>query len=460
MNLLQTIRSRLALAFPTQSPSGKFLRRVIVFLQNLVRAVTAPFEATRDGVMLFFAWNSGKIGIGKAASGRHIVMLVVSDLRSDPRVRREARALADAGYKITIIWPNIEKDNANPIDWGAGIAFEPLPREAGRFAYHFPEFLGRSLVLAARKHRPFAFHAHDLNTMLAALIVGRITGAHVVADHHEWFSESVVWVDRRSSYAGIGPIRKKLYGWLEQLTLRNASVTLTVCQSIAQEMETAGNSLRKVAVIRNIPGLDEAQSLVMPDLRTELGIQPYQQLIVYQGGIGPSRALEPVIRALAYAPNTCLMIRGPSMEYYDKHYRAVAVNAGVSARLFLLPPVPSRDVVAALKGADAGLYTVDGICKSGVYALPNKVFEYLYAGLPVLTVNYPEVSSLLIDTGVGIGFVGSDPASIGAAMCEVAKTGRLKQLKAEIPAVLAANQTDAEWQKLVALYDSLPSSAG
>jgi glycosyltransferase involved in cell wall biosynthesis len=417
-------------------------------------------EATRDGLVLLFAWRNGKVGIGKAAFGRHIVMLVVSDLRSDPRVRREARALADAGYTITIIWPNLEKDSADPINWGAGIAFEPLPKEAGGFAYRFPEFLGRSMLLAALQHKPFAFHAHDLNTMLAALVAGRITGAYVVADHHEWFSESVVWVDWRSKYAAIGPLRRMLYRWLERLTLQNASVTLTVCKSIAKEMEAAANSLQKVEVVRNIPGLDESQGSLMPDLRTELGIQPHQHLVAYQGGIGPSRALEPVIRALAYAPNTCLMIRGPNIGSYDKHYRDVAIQAGVSARLFLLPPVPSRDVVTALRGADAGIYTVEGFCKSAIYALPNKVFEYLHAGLPVLTVNYPEVSSLLIDTGVGLGFVGSDPASIGAAMCEAAEPDRLAELKAKIPAVLAANQTDAEWQKLVDLYNGLPALKG
>jgi glycosyltransferase involved in cell wall biosynthesis len=455
------LRARLARMFPPGTAFGGRLRRVGAVVLDSAAHMRAALQLPLDAMHLRTAWSAGHVGIGRRAEGRRIIMLVVSDLRSDPRVRREARELADAGYSVTIIWPDTGPEQGEQINWGAGIAFVPLPVSAGRFAYHFPNFLGVDMLKAAVQQkaagqRILAFHAHDLTTMLVALIAGRQTGAHVVADHHEWFSQSVVWANRRSLYVPIGPVRRWLYRWLEALVLKHASVTLTVCDSIAQEM--AEKSTRKVAVVRNIPGHEEAHRRAMPDLRADLGIATHQQLIAYQGGIGPSRALEPAIQALAYAPGSCLMIRGPNLDAYADHYRAVAVQAGVSERLFLLPPVASQDVVAALYGADVGLYTVEGFCKSAIYALPNKVFEYLHAGLPVLTVDYPEVRKLLVDNQVGLGFAGSDPESIGRAMREMGEPGRRSALAATIPAVLAANHTDAEWQKLVALYDALPRS--
>ena len=459
------LRARLARMFPPGTAFGDRLRRVGAVVLDSSAQMRAALQLPLDALVLRRLWSAGHVGIGRRAQGRRVIMLVVSDLRSDPRVRREARQLADAGYSITVIWPDTGPKQGERIDWGEGIDFVPLPTSAGRFAYHFPNFLGVDMLQAAVQQKAageqiLAFHAHDLTTMLVALIAGRQSGAHVVADHHEWFSQSVVWANRRSLYVPIGPVRRWLYRWLEALVLKHASITLTVCDSIAQEMaeEVTGGSARKVAVVRNIPGHEEANRHAMPNLRTDLGIGVHQQLIAYQGGIGPSRALEPAIRALAYAPGSCLMIRGPNLEAYANHYRAVAVQAGVSDRLFLLPPVASQDVVAALNGADIGLYTVEGFCKSAIYALPNKVFEYLHAGLPVLTVDYPEVRKLLVDNHVGLGFAGNDPQSIGRAMREMAEPGRRAALAAAIPAVLAANQTDAEWQKLVALYDALPRS--
>jgi glycosyltransferase involved in cell wall biosynthesis len=422
-------------------------------------AVHAGLRLPADALRLWMAWRGAPVGIGQSAAGRSIVMLVVSDLRADPRVRRAARALADADYAVTILWPDAGPRRGELIDWGPGIAFDPLPESAGRFAYHFPNVLGRALLSAAVRYTPFAFHAHDLTTMPVGLIAGRHTGAHVVADHHEWFSESVVWANRRSTYVPIGPVRRGLYRWLEALVLRHASITLTVCESIAREM--AAGHARTVAVVRNIPdavetaGLHGAHASARPDLRVELGLAPHQLLLAYQGGIGPSRALEPVIRALAHAPDACLMIRGPNLEAYAAHYENVAQAAGVTERVFLLPPVAAQDVVTALHGADAGLYTVEGFCKSALYALPNKVFEYLHAGLPVLTVDDLEVHKLVIDGGVGLGFARHDSRSIAAAMRAMGEPRRRAALKAAIPAVLAANRTDAEWQKLVALYNKL-----
>ncbi len=449
------LRARLARWFPPGTPLGNRLRRIGAVVIDSAGAARAATSLPLDALRFAAAWRRGRVGIGQAAGGRAVVMLVVSDLRSDPRVRRAAQALADAGYGVTIVWPDGGPHRGEPIDWGAGIAFDPLPESAGRFAYHFPNFLGGEMLAAALRHAPFAIHAHDLTTMLIALIAGRQTGAHVVADHHEWFSESVVWANRRSTYVRIGPLRRGLYRWLEALVLRHASITLTVCKSIAEEM--ASGRGRTVAVVRNIPAAGETHTRLMPDLRAELELAPHQLLIAYQGGIGPSRALEPVIRALGHAPDCCLLIRGPNLEAYAAHYEGVARAAGVAERLFLLPPVAAQDVVAALIGADVGLYTVEGFCKSAIYALPNKVFEYLHAGLPVLTVDYPEVRRLLIDGGVGLGFAGDNPVSIGQAMRAMGDPSRRAALKAAIPAVLAANRTDAEWQKLVALYDDLPA---
>ena len=128
-------------------------------------------------------------------------------------------------------------------------------------------------------------------------------------------------------------------------------------------------------MIRNIPIAGRGPSVSYPDLRIVLGVQPHETLILYQGGVGRTRGLEPVIEALGLAPTCRLAIRGPAIERFADCYRDIAARAGAGDRLHLLPPVRSAGVVAACNGADAGLYTVTALCKSFTHALPNKVFE-------------------------------------------------------------------------------------
>ena len=424
---------------------------------NIAQAIAAPFVSARDAVSMARAWQSGRSAIGSRAEGTAIVMLVVSTLGIDPRVRQAAQTLALAGYEITIIWPDNASAAALP-DWGPGIIFEPLPPKFARFASRYPGFLGVHMLAAALKHRPLAFHAHDLNTMLIALVAGRNTGAHVVCDHHEWFAESVRWSRVRNDYAPLLAHARAANRGLEQLAFDHASSQITVCQSIADEMAASyGRKRGPVHVIRNIPIGSRGPLRSYPDLRIVFDIQPHQTLILYQGGVGRTRGLEPVIEALGLAPTSVLAIRGPAIERFADCYRDIAARAGAADRLHLLPPVSSADVVAACNGADAGLYTVTALCKSFTHALPNKVFEYLGAGLPVLTANYPEVQRLLVDSGVGLGFDAADPQSIAQAMNAMAVPAARDVMRAKIPGVLTSIDPVAEWGKLVSVYASLPT---
>jgi glycosyltransferase involved in cell wall biosynthesis len=174
--------------------------------------------------------------------------------------------------------------------------------------------------------------------------------------------------------------------------------------------------------------------------------------------VGPSRALEPVIRALAYSPKAALVIRGPGIEHFSESYRDIAIEHGVANRLHMMPPVESSRVVSAARGADCGIYTVANICKSFTYALPNKVFEYLMADLPVLTANYPEVQRLAVEGGVGLGFDPEDPASIAATINQMHDSATRSRLKSAIPPLLLENSAEREWQKLLQLYKALPTA--
>jgi starch synthase len=155
------------------------------------------------------------------------------------------------------------------------------------------------------------------------------------------------------------------------------------------------------------------------------------------------------------------VIRGPSLETYGEGYREIARKAGAETRLILQGPVPSRDVVAAARGADAGIWTLPRLCRNFTYALPNKIFEYVTSNLPLLVADYPEARRMVEQHKIGLTFDPYDPHSIAASINRLIDEPDLAQrFRDNTHAALAAIDAEAEWQKLVKLYDALPRASG
>ncbi len=399
------------------------------------------------------------VAVGRNANGRLIVMLVVSDLRIDPRVERAARTLAANGYDVTVICPDPTKGKSPnlKLDWGPGVDILFIDWTAAHFTGRAPGYLGHQLFQATGKRRAFAFHAHDLSTAYVGLAAARKTGAHFVADFHEWTSENVSWDVEKDCWAPHPADLKVPLAALEARCLKEASAVITVCDSIADGLAAELGGGRRPVVIRNIPPLHLEPTRPYPPLKAQLDFPEDRFVLLWQGGTGPTRMIEPIIEALAFAPRCTFVIRGPSLETFGDGYREIATRIGASDRLILLPPVPSRDVVAAARGADAGIWTLPNLCRNFSLALPNKIFEYLASGLPILVANYPEARKIAEDLGTGLTFDPYDPTSIAAAINRLIDEPELAaKLRAAVPEALTSMKADDEWLKLVDLYRSLP----
>lgn len=439
------------------------MRNSISLLRAAMRnSINLLIHRARIARMYATTWDVLAPGIGRRASGCEVVMLVYSDLRIDPRVERETRTLARAGYHITVVCP-IPSDcvEAPPLDWGPNVSFHLLPRSAWRDIVGRPGFEGFKMFKAALRLamqvRPFAIHAHDLNTCLVGWALAHQTGAHLLADFHEWTSENVHWDAGVNGYRTYPDAWKKQLQDLEQSMMKHASAVITVCDSIADALKDELGGETRPTVVRNIPIFSINPTRNYPDLKTQFGLSPDSFVVLYQGGTGPTRLLEPIIQALEFAPRCTLIVRGPSLEHFGESYKVLAEKAGAASRLILAGPVPSKDVVAAARGADAGIWSLPAFCRNFTYALPNKVFEYMTAGLPVLAADYPEVRRLTDSFEVGLTFDPYDPQSIAHAINRMAEDPAMRQRFADNTwAALASLDANAEWLKVVDLYEALP----
>jgi glycosyltransferase involved in cell wall biosynthesis len=411
------------------------------------------FKWKLECILSFFGFHSA---LGSDVDSNLVVMMGVVDLRHDPRIEREARALTAAGWKVVILCPTLGNNIEKEVDWGLGVTIQLVSIRGSRFTFNWPGFIGDELFAALLEHRPFAYHAHDLNMAFIAFAAARRTGAKVVVDFHEWYSENVTYDAAKQQYAPHAWPQRAAYRWLERHSLREADAVVTVCDSIADAMAIELGNGRRPEVVRNIPSLAAVPTRAYKPLKEELGLAEDRFVLLYQGGLGPSRLIEPIVEALAYAPACTLVIRGPQIERWGPAYAAIAARIGAADRLVLTAAVPSRDVVAAARGADAGIYTVLGVGRNFVLALPNKVFEYMAAGLPLLVADYPEVSRLVGRYDVGLTFQPDDPRSIAEAInVLVTDRERRSRMARNTHTALAEMDAASEWQRVAAIYQRL-----
>ena len=127
-------------------------------------------------------------------------------------------------------------------------------------------------------------------------------GAHLVVDFHEWSSENVRWNRKLERWETYGYDWKRELQAVERLCLAEASEVITVCDSIADAMAAELGNGRRPVVIRNVPQLNAIPTRDYAPLKQQFGLPDECFVLLYQGGTGTTRLLEPVIEALAVAP--------------------------------------------------------------------------------------------------------------------------------------------------------------
>jgi len=440
-------------------------RLTFALARDLVFLIFLPYRLVC--FLYYFRWiqlhGPNNIRIPSAPIGpRRIVMLVNTDLRTDPRVQREAKALANQGFQVTILCPRWSRHPEDcTLNWGPNIEFRLLPPSYVRFNVYYPYLHGRHMLQAAVSEDAWAYHSHDLDMSMIALLAATRKKVACVCDFHEWYSENVSYNRLTQRYRPHAFFKRWIYQNMERLVLHTATEVITVCDSIGQSLVKVYQAPRHVHIIRNIPEIKIFDPSPTIDLKKELAIPGDKIIVLYQGGLGPSRNLEPVIEAMAKVANAVFVIRGPGYEFWAKKYYRMAKRLKVRDKIHCLPPVPSTQVVAEARGADMGLWTL--LANVGLnfkYSLPNKVFEYIAAGVPLLAADLPEVRKIVLGYKIGVCFDPESPRSIARAINQLADNAPLRQqCRQNIPHAVKDLRADQEWNKLVDLYRTLGKGA-
>ena len=380
----------------------------------------------------------------------NISMLVLNNFTNDARVHKEATTLASAGYNVTVValWQpglaQVERQSGYQVirlrllsrPWQNRLLSPPIK---------YLEFAWRVWQLAGREPA-HVYHANDANTLPAAWLGAHRNHAKLIYDAHE------LETGRSFSSSKISKIYRKIWVFPERIFIHRTNCVITVSSSIAAELAEIYD-IPLPQVILNCP--EKSAILVSDRLRKELNIHESQKIILYQGVVTAGRGLEAFLNATQVLENTVGVILGdgPALKVFRDQ-----VRSGEWQRVYFPGKVSLTDLPIYTASADLGIVLTQDTCLNHHYSLPNKLFEYMHAGLPVICSDLPEMARVVRDYQVGELTDPGDPSAIVNSIKSIlADPVRFAQMKANT--LNASN--DFNWQneskKLVEIYRSINS---
>ncbi len=360
---------------------------------------------------------------------RRVLMVTHTDVACDNRILKEMEALASSseGWVVHAIGFSLG-EGSRPASIPLGTTIDTLqlrtrtwtriPKPV-RHAFSMLELVWK-VVRCGAAWRPSVVHSHDTMVLPAAAMIAKLCGAKLVYDAHELESDK----------NGGTPILRWATKAIERILWPFVDLFITVSPSIANwYLECFGK--KPVAVVLNAPvqSTPSKHGGGLGTLRPSLGISANSPLCVYVGLLGRGRGLEALLEVFASPERRAHLV----LVGFGELKALCEAVASRSSHVHLHPAVPHDELVDLIQDANVGICMIEHVSLSDYLCLPNKLFEYIAAGLPVLVSDMPELRRV-VET-YSCGFVaGKGRHEIEAAISriETSPPSRLTGLPVEL----------------------------
>ena len=369
-------------------------------------------------------------------------MLTHSYYEEDPRVRREAEALAAAGHAVDVFALRRPSDPATETLDGVAVRRLGVQRHQGAgLGVYLAEYLaffvraGFALTRAHARRRYGLVQVHTLPDFLVfATLPLRLTGVPVILDLHEAMP---VFFGSRFRHR-LGGIARGILAFQERLATRYASAVVTVNEALGDRLLGLGVPPGKLTIVRNVPSLARFDPTTAP-------ARPFMAdgrlVLVYAGGLSPIYELDVVLDAIA-----ALRARRPdlvvALELYGRDFEEVPLHEqadrlGIADRVTFHGRIPLGDVPAAIAAADVGLAPTRRT-EFTDYSLSTKAYEYAAMDRTVVASRLPLVERTFGDDVVT--YTAGDAAALAAALEAIvddppAREARIARARARVGAL-------------------------
>ena len=320
----------------------------------------------------------------------NILHLTHTDIESDSRILKEMNCIADenVSYKVMGIGVTLKEElHKTKADQKLKIDSIVLRSRGWKF---LPTLLRHScslmelttkMIFKALKRKPQVVHCNDTLVLPLGILLKWLTGCKVIYDAHELES------DRNGISKTLGKmtlfVEKALWRWVDALIVVSPSIEKWYKAKVGEKYSQ---------VIMNAPVLKEDIATFDREyLRNRFQIPKESKIFLYIGILGRGRGIELMLEAFKQKDITSHLI---FLGYGDME-NSLQTIAKEYDNIHLHPAVPHEEVVAVAKSADVGMCLIENVSLSDYYCLPNKMFEYCFAGVPILASNFPDISDVV-----------------------------------------------------------------
>ncbi len=238
--------------------------------------------------------------------------------------------------------------------------------------------------------------SNDLDTLLPNYLASLLKKNKIVYDSHEYFTETPELYDRF--------FVRRVWLMIEGFILPKLKFTYTVSNSIAKSYNEKYKTNMKV--VRNCP-----------NTYTLTKKQKNQKKIIFQGNITLGRGLEVMIKALKFLPEFDFVVIGSGLGL--DNLRKLAKEEKVADRVFFQGRVSSKKLHKYTQEASLGVLFEENLGLSFKYSLPNKLFDYIHAEIPVLASPLPEVKKIISKYNIGACLKNRKPKLVAEQVLEI-----------------------------------------
>lgn len=330
---------------------------------------------------------------------------------NESRVLKETASLVEAGLFSRAFITALQQEglaeheqiDARRSVWRIPLRTRSWPRNLAVQVIKYVEYVVRVLA-HVRAVRADVVTIHALGLLPLGVLAKWLLGVRLVYDCHELETETFV----------LSGLRKTLSQIVERRLIRYADLVLVVSESIRGWYVDA-YALSNVVTVLNCPRFRTPAP--SSRLRESLGIPADRKIVLYQGGLIPGRGVEGLLQAFADHDDGrhVLVCMG-----YGELQDVVEQHAARHGNIYLQPAVAPDVVLEYTASASVGVSYIDNPSLNDRYCLPNKLFEYVMAGLPVMVNDAPEQRLLVHEEGVGVVLEVLDAESVSGALAELA----------------------------------------
>ncbi len=316
---------------------------------------------------------------------KKVLITFLGNIQYDTRSYNLFNSLSEEGFDVEFIGFDWLTENFSTLKDNNKTVYK-LSKKFSSILFYLKFYFLLKLKLLNKK--PDIIFAEDLYCLPVCVIIGRIKGAKIVYDCRELFG----------FLAGLKNkiLIQKFWKSVEKLFISKADLILTTGELDSEFIRTNYN-VKNDLVLRNLPLYKKSKSPV--NYYEIPGIDENKKVLLYQGVVLHGRGLKMIFEFLQTTDDFILVIvgTGEMLEYYKQ----LSIQLKLNDKVFFIGKIPQDKLMDYTAGAFVGLSLIENVSLSYYYALPNKLFEYIMAEIPVITTNLPQMKKIINQYNTG-----------------------------------------------------------